>query len=167
MDNKKNKPSPPQLKDVPLNKRLYHDGKIDKAKVSLRIFGDQVDPDQITTLMGCKPSLARRKGDVIPNEKYHLTAHEGDWILSWESSGHESVEDGIIELLNRVTSDLSVWNRLKNTFKVDLFCGLFSRDINCGFSLSERVLKLVADRKLEVGFDIYCPRVIKGVTSAL
>ena len=50
-------------------------------------------------------------------------------------------------------------DRVTVQYRVDLFCGVFLNEgsWNRGFSLSPKVLKELAERNLEIGFDIYAP----------
>jgi len=38
---------------------------------------------------------------------------------------------------------------------VDIFCGVFLDDWNRGFDLPPQVLKMLSDRGITIGFDIY------------
>ena len=67
------------------------------------------------------------------------------------------IEDHISILLSRATSDLAIWRRITDAFRVDLFCALFLNAANRGIELSPLVLAQVAERRITVGFDIYAP----------
>lgn len=60
-----------------------------------------------------------------------------------------------MNLLDRVTDDLAIWQELSGRFSVDVFCGVFLEDFNRGFVLSPAVLRRLADQGIEIGFDIY------------
>jgi hypothetical protein len=125
--------------------------------VSLRIFGDDLDPDEISRMLMCEPTDKIKKGEIIVGR---ATGNQrispfGSWRL--ESAEDESLdlEEQILKLLSCVIRDPEVWSQLTQKYKVDLFCGLFLDDLNRGFSLSPEVLKELAERNLELGFDIY------------
>ena len=86
-----------------------------------------------------------------------MLAQKARWSLSIGSDtcGDDDVEDGIRMLLERVTSDLSTWDRLNAVCDMDLFCGLFLEAENRGFGLSAAASRMLADRHVYVGFDIY------------
>jgi hypothetical protein len=148
------KPPPPRADDVPADRLVAVGGPVDQATVSLRLFGDDLDPDQISVSLGCEPTAARRKGDIIPDKRYHRVAPTGSWLLQ-DPVSSLAIQEQVGRLLDRVTGDLAVWRDLKRRFRVDLFCGLFLEDWNRGFSLSPDLMRRLADRGLEVGFDIY------------
>lgn len=58
-------------------------------------------------------------------------------------------------LLARLPSDSGVWVSLTSIFAVDVFCGLFLASSNRGFGISAEVSRLLSDRNLEIGFDVY------------
>lgn len=150
----KEKPLPPSLEAVPPNERFNAGGDIDESKVSLRIFGDTLDPKEITNLLKCEPTIARCKGDIIP--KYNLVAKEGCWILESRLPNDDKLEDKIIDLFEQMTDDCDVWENLASQFRVDMFCGIFLQEFNRGFDLSPKVVKLLSKREIRIGFDIYC-----------
>ena len=50
---------------------------------------------------------------------------------------------------------MAVWERLTNSFKADIFCGLFLESMNEGLEISPQTLLAVGQRNLTLGFDIY------------
>ena len=86
-----------------------------------------------------------------------MLAQKARWSLSIRSDtcGDGDVEDGIRILLERLTPDLSAWDRLNEVCDMDLFCGLFLAAENRGFGLSAAASRMLADRHVSVGFDIY------------
>lgn len=132
-------------------------GPIDKVKVALRFFADDLDPHDVTRLLGCDPTNAHAKGEMVitPSGKGGRPALTGSWHLRSDENESASLEIHITGLLRRVSDDLAVWSRLTANYKSDLFCGLFLADWNRGLTLSEGVLRMVAERGLSINFDIY------------
>lgn len=82
----------------------------------------------------------------------------GRWILeldSRDSDESDDVDDGLRMLLARLPSDTEVLASLANTYSVDLFCGLFIKSPNRGFEIPAEVSRWLADRDLQIGFDLY------------
>ena len=151
------KPPPPKASDIDDPGRLIKmGGPVDRACVSLRFFGDSLDPQELTRLLGCQPSSSRRKGDVIPDERYHRVASTGNWLLNGELPKKTEINTQIVTLLAAVTSDLEVWRRLTKEFAADVFCGVFLDDCNRGFFLSTSAIQMLSERGIEINFDIYC-----------
>ena len=91
---------------------VWFGGAVDCSTLTLRVMskdgGDSVDKDEVTRLLCCEcnreKSLHWSLG-APENEPADLDA-QVDWILS------------------RVTHDLSVWRKITEDYRVDLFCGL-------------------------------------------
>ena len=134
-------------------------GPVDKVKVSLRVFGDDLDPDEVSRLLGCEPSSETRKGDIIVGRVTgrQRVAPCGSWLLASTEDESVETEEQVSKLLSRLSSDLDVWKELTQKYRVDLFCGLFLNEFNRGFSLSSGLLKELAERNLKIEFDIYAP----------
>ena len=58
-------------------------------------------------------------------------------------------------LLSRVNQDEEVWAHLRETFEVDLFCGLFLDRLNRGTFLEAETTMMPGRLGLLIGFDIY------------
>ena len=125
-------------------------GPVDRWKVALRVYGEELDPSRISALLGCEPSSASLKGAPFPKK--------GRWILEIDSKDcgeNDEVDDGVRMLLARLPPDLDVWASLSNISSVDVFCGIFVVSPNRGFGISAEVSRMLSDRGLEIGFDLY------------
>ncbi len=122
-------------------------GEIDRVKVSLRFGGDDLDPDDVSTLLGCQPTTSYRKGDSLPSQRSDRIAHTGLWLLKGaESEG--DLETQVSRLLDRIPAELTAWEALAR-FDGNIFCGLFLNDWNRGFSLSPELMQRLAERSLK------------------
>ncbi len=125
-------------------------GPVDRWKVALRVYGEELDPNRISALLGCEPSSVVRKGTPFPKKD--------GWILEINSKDcdeNDDVDDGVRMLMARLPSDADVWASLENVYSVDVFCGLFITSPNRGFGISPEVSRLLSDRGLQIGFDLY------------
>ena len=129
---------------------VWFGGPVDRCEVTLRVFGDELDPDTISAMLGCAPTSAEKKGMSIPTKGGSARiARRGRWLLSItsEECGEWDVDEVVIALLV-LPSDVTIWRHLTTTYKVDLFCGLFMKAGNRGFGLSAATCKVLADRNL-------------------
>jgi len=124
--------------------------------VTLRFFGDELNPDEITALLGASPTAAHHKGQQLTGSQPGAVriARTGSWRLNAARREPEDLEAQIFEILDQLTSDLAVWQALAR-FRPDLFCGLFMGSSNDGVSLSPRTLLALGERGIELGLDIY------------
>jgi hypothetical protein len=132
-------------------------GPVDRVQVSLRLFGDDLNPDEVSHLLNCLPSKSHVKGDVIVGKHTGRSriAHTGSWLLKSDEDQDVELNEQILKLLGRVSDDLSVWEGLASKYDVDLFCGLFLDMENRECWLSAETMLRLAERGLSIGFDIY------------
>lgn len=96
-------------------------GPIDRVCVSLRFFGDALLPAELTKLLGCEPTKAHQKGDVLLDKRYHRVASTGSWLLNGKMPESADIEEQLDALLSSVTQDLEVWRCLIDEFDADVF----------------------------------------------
>jgi len=127
------------------------------SAASLRFFGDDLDPDELTRLLGCQPTKSERKGQEIVGNVTgkNRTARSGGWRLRAERREPGDFDAQISEILDQLTDDMSIWQNLTSRFQADVFCGLFMEEGNGGISLSNETLRRLAERGLTIDFDIY------------
>jgi hypothetical protein len=126
----------------------------DEFCVSFNIGGDDLDPDEITRLLGAPPTSCWRRGDVIPHRTHPKIAKTGSWSIRTKRSTSD-IEQQLTELFAKLTSDTEVWRSLTNRYEAWLFCGVFLSWFGHGFSMSPSLHRLLADRNLVITFDIY------------
>ena len=131
-------------------------GDIGKTRVGLRIFGKDLVPEEITALLNCSPTKSAKAGDVDPRHKsVTRIVKVGFWLLDSDEGDNSLLERKVQMLLDRLTNDLIIWKEITEKYKVDFFCDLFLHDYNEGFGLSPDLMRKLAERNLEIGFDIY------------
>jgi hypothetical protein len=81
-----------------------------RSLAALRIQGEDLDPSEISTLLGCAPTMSQRKGDVFTSKTgSSRTARCGAWHLDALDREPEDLDGQIAEVLGKLTSDLTVW----------------------------------------------------------
>lgn len=134
-------------------------GSIARLSVSVRVLGDDLDPEEVTRLLGTAPNFAARKGDQRQSGSRPFQQRIGIWTFARTTKPSSEWElDGAIKaLLGRLPSDLDVWRRLAERYSLDVFCGLFMSSDNQGTDVQPETLRLLADRGLALSFDLYGP----------
>ena len=136
---------------------------IARARVSLRVFGDSLEPEEVSALLGRQPTRSHRKGDKVfrtssnamTSGSVALTEPTGAWILDSGLSEKAEIEDHVEALLAPVSNDSDEWASLTSRFSASIHCSLFLDQFNEGFELSPRLAQSMADRGLVIAFDIY------------
>lgn len=132
--------------------------QVERSVACLRIHGDDLDPQDITRLLGATPTWFQRKGDetVLKPTGSIRIAKSGMWTLRASDRSPEDLDGQIEEILSQTTSDLAVWKRIGETCQqIDLFCGLFLHETNEGMTLSAKSLAALGERGIRLDLDIY------------
>ena len=131
-----------------------------RTSASVSISGDDLDPDDISALMGCAASRAERRGQVLfvrGEGQPPRVAHRGLWRLQADESRPGDLEAQIWQLLDALPQDPGLWRDLAARFRVSLFCGVFMDFWNVGVILSPGAMLALAERGIRLDLDIYAP----------
>ncbi len=77
------------------------------------------------------------------------------WLHHVPDSQPENLDQQLKDLFDLLTDDLATWMLIHERYSADLFCGIFLDGTNEGLTISSASVRLMADRNLEIGFDIY------------
>jgi ribosomal protein L19 len=132
---------------------------VDHSIVALRIYGDDLVPQDITKMLGVSPTHAETKGQEIVGRKTGRVrvAKSGMWRLSASDRKPEDIDSQIREIFSQVPADVAVWQSITKKYRVNLFCGVFMSETNDGLSVSPQSMATLAERGVELWFDIYAP----------
>jgi len=124
--------------------------------VTLRFFGDDLDPAEVTARLGVEPTSTTIKGDIRPlTSGSRVASKTSSWLLKAADRSPGDLDGQIEELLARLTPDLAVWRDLSARFAGSLFCGLFMETSNDGDELGPETLAMLGSRGLSLQLDIY------------
>jgi hypothetical protein len=131
--------------------------RLERSVVTLRIWGDDLVPEEITKLLGVPATDGQRKGDRLVGKNTGLVriAKTGMWRLCAADREPEDIDGQIGEILSKATPDLGVWKEIGKKYGVDLFCGLFMGCSNEELTISPASLAALGERGIELGLDIY------------
>jgi hypothetical protein len=129
---------------------------INRAVATLRVKGEELNPSEITRLLGSEPTYAYSKGDVLIRPKGRI-AKFGMWRLEAAPLEPSDFNTQVASLLDQLTQDLQIWQELTEKYDISLFCGWFMRESNEGEDLSSKTLISLGQRGLSLGLDIYAP----------
>jgi hypothetical protein len=147
----------PQPPNDPPEGTLWFGGPIRWFSISLIIRADDLVPEDITRLLLVEPTRTQAKGLPISERAGASIAKFGSWAVSLtpQETDEWDVSEAIRLLFNRFTRAPDAWKLLPAGVEVRLSIGLHLETANRGFSLSSDVLHLIADRNIDIGFDIY------------
>jgi hypothetical protein len=129
---------------------------IHRTSVSLRLSGDDLNPEEVTAALGQPPDIGVRSGESWQTPSGAMRrARTGVWRRSVPRRNPGDLDAQIVELLSPLTGDITVWQQLTARFRADVFCGLFLKEANEGCEISSQALFAVGSRGLTLGLDIY------------
>ncbi len=127
---------------------------IARVRASLRVFGDSLEPEEVSALLGRPPTREHRTGDKVPGNS-DAVEPTGAWILDSALSEKAELEEHVEALLGSLSNDVDEWSRLTDRFSASIHCGMFLDQYNEGFELSPRIAQALSERGLVIAFDIY------------
>ena len=130
-------------------------GGRERTTLSLRFFGVDLDPDEVTQALGVKATKSARRGEMVRILYTGSLRQQSSWHYTIEDESGTEPEKLILDLLRALPDDLTVWKRLTDTSDGSLFCGVFWRTDYGEINLSPECLSVVAERGLRLTFDTY------------
>lgn len=132
-------------------------GRVDEVHVTLALYGETLDPDEVSRRLGCAPTSAFRKGDSErPSGRKGRPYPHGAWLLTLEDKAPVEVDALVTQLLGRLPAEPAFWSDLRRDYRVRIWIALYTTAWNRGFTLRPRTTELVALTGAELVFDWYC-----------
>ncbi len=139
---------------------------ISETHVSVRFYGDDLEPDELTERLGAQPTSNARKGEIVRSKDgRERTEKTGRWVFRVERREPGDLDSQIQELFGALASDLATWRELSKRHGPDLFVGLMLRDSNEGIEVGYETLALLTERGITLSLDVYGP--IETTTDAV
>jgi hypothetical protein len=125
--------------------------------VTLRISGDHLVPDEITSLLGANPTHAHIKGETSIGRRTRISIvrKSGTWQLSASDREPADIDGQIQEILRKTSDNLKVWKHIGERYHIDLFCGLFFDRDGEGITVSAQSLEALSARGIDLALIIY------------
>ncbi len=135
---------------------------LQRAIATLWIDGDDLDPEEITRLLGGNPRSDVRKGQTFLDQSDRLiTARTGRWRFGGDWENEPNVGDQIAVLLAQLSQDLDVWTSITSRYHCYMCVGGYLRGWTGGITFEPHILTLLAERGLSIDFDLYAPDMSK------
>ncbi len=125
-----------------------------RVRASLRVFGDRLEPEEVSALLGCEPTCFHRKGDKVTTANLSLIEPTGAWILESPLDDRSEIEDHVEALLAAVTNDSDEWASLTSRFSASILCRVAFERRDGGFEVSPRLAHSLAERGLVIAFEV-------------
>ena len=132
---------------------------ISESHATLQMFGDTLEPAEITALLGGEPTHSQKKGQEIRSPKTGQVriVRQGSWRCRSAPQHPANLDVQVAGLLEGLTDDMEIWRGIAARFKLRLFCGLFLKAANEGLEVSPATLLALGQRGISLGLDVYGP----------
>ena len=131
-------------------------GLVDQTRVTLALYADDLDPDEVSRLLGAQPTTAHRRG--ARRSERSPPYKQGAWLLTVEAQAPTGPDDLVSLLLQRLPSGPEFWGLLQGKYTLKVIFGIFQNTWNRGFNLRAETVQLLAATGAVLEFDIYCNR---------
>jgi hypothetical protein len=131
-------------------------GEIDAGEFTLTITSDDLQPNEISGLLGIQPTAHHLRG--APFGKRGRTLNFGRWSLSTgrlDFRSGRSCEDQFDDFMRSIPDDTAVWERITAQHEAQVLIYLWMRTWNREFDISAFALGELARRRLRLHIDTY------------
>ncbi len=150
------KPQPPS--NLPAG-TVQIGGAIDWFSVSLGVKGADLDPNEITALLGREPDKAQQKGKPLyrADGSFMRVPTFGAW---WAELKRDQTDEwdcaaAIEGLLATTPRDPEIWLKIGSRYQVMLRVGLSMSFLGAGFELPPELMAYLGERRIAAGFEVY------------
>jgi len=121
---------------------------------SLRIFGDNIDLDEVNDLLKVEPSSFNKAGDkfVYKGKETSRTFEKDVWKLSSPLNEEIHLDEHLNYLKGILIDKSDAIGKLKEKYEIDIFCGYRSNCDHAGFKVNSKSLELFTE--LDVDFNV-------------
>lgn len=131
-----------------------------KVSATLRVWGSELDPAEVSSLFHCEPTAGWKKGDSHPTVKGRV-ADFGMWSLESQAPPTASFDEHVLWLLSRITADPEAWSGFLRMYEKDVFVGAWINHWNTAFEVSPEVIAELGRRGIPLTFDLYVDKTLQ------
>jgi hypothetical protein len=128
-------------------------GIVDETRVTLALYGVDLDPDVVSVRLGASPTSSHRRGDR--KSERSPPSKQGAWLLTVGGKAPIGPSELIRQLLQNFPSVSSFWEPLVHDYTVQIRIGIHMDLWNRGFEVEPEVVRLVGNIGAPINFDLY------------
>jgi hypothetical protein len=91
-------------------------GDVAGLRVSLRLFGEALDPERVTEQLGVKPSKKYGPGDRV-SSRSAAKRTQGMWMLQSPLPEERPLDEHIVAILGKLSCSLDEWRMATDGFR--------------------------------------------------
>lgn len=129
-------------------------GPIDEVNVTLALYGEELEPHDISRALGVEPTSAHRRGERRGGRSPPYSS--GAWFLREQGRDSELAEAIIDRLFKQLPTEPALWHDLRAQHNIQFRFGLHMTRWNKGLSIPvvEQITRIAA-LGASMEFDIY------------
>jgi hypothetical protein len=125
-----------------------------KISVYFTLTDFEIEPDQITTLLGISPYKAWKVGDLArPNTK--IREKENGWQLKSNPENSDELESHISSLLEYLKPKWKELIEITNNCYTELSCVIYIEDEIPSIHFDQKIIQQLSELKAEIDVDLY------------
>lgn len=131
--------------------------KAHKTVVSLKVMGDDLDPEKVTCCLGVSPKRTWRKGD-LKHSKSSIRYVENGWYFESPLAPDAPLMDKVNDLVNRFGPVAKKFALLPPGVTVLLSCVVYIYEESPDAYFDKSVIAFLASINADLDFDVYTVR---------
>jgi hypothetical protein len=130
-------------------------GKTTDSTATLILYenNNDINITEITSLVGCDPTEAHRKGDIYNPGRKNIIAKIGLWKLDAPKELDFVMQ--VKYLLNKTISNKNIWRDLSKIYDIQLRCAIFLHSWTEGFEWGNEIINEIAKRHWKFLLSLY------------
>ena len=120
------------------------------AGVTLLLLGENLDPDEVSRLLGVNATSSNRKGEQIKGST--VVSRNGRWLRALPDRSPGNLSEQVTEVFAGLSNDAAVWSHLAMQYHIELMCYLYPNNEPEQFALTVDTLSLLATRRAAIRF---------------
>jgi len=128
-------------------------GNVDEAKLTLGIYGRDLDPRELSVTMECEPTSSYRRGDRRINGLEPWP--NGAWLLILEGRRPTTPDQLVGALMKKVRHEAGFWDELRSRYTVRISLAIFVVQWTSGFELAPSSVAFLSNTGAKFGLTVY------------
>lgn len=126
---------------------------MDEVGITFAIYGEELEPDEISHLLEVTPTSSHRRGDRRGPRS--APYRQGAWFLSVRCEAPVEPDAALTRLLALLPRDENIWTELAGRYDLQLRLGVHFFGWNKGFGLGPATLQYLARMHVKLELDLY------------
>ena len=128
-------------------------GIVNESSVTLAVYGEDLEPSEVTALLGVVPTKAFRKGHRQASKSPAMP--HGAWFLEVRGVSPSGPDTQLETLLSELPQSQHFWRELNERYTVQVRFAMHFEGWNKGFEFNKILVSRLAAMEVDLEFDIY------------